>query len=60
MRTLQCNDRFDKFEESKKMDIYNNAHSRIEKILSSKDYWEIDRDRAKEIDDVINKAQEIL
>jgi trimethylamine--corrinoid protein Co-methyltransferase len=48
------------FEESRKKNIYNQGHEEAEKLLSSGDFWEIDRDRAKEIDAVVEKAGKVL
>lgn len=39
------------FEESRNRDIYHNAHDRVKRLLASKDFWEIDGDRSKEITD---------
>ena len=51
---------FFSFEESEKKNIYIRGHERVEKLLLSGDFWEIDRDGAKEIDAVVEKAGNIL
>jgi trimethylamine--corrinoid protein Co-methyltransferase len=51
---------FTSFDQSRGRDIYNNAHERVKKLQLSGEFWEIDRDRVKEIDAVVNKAQKIL
>jgi trimethylamine--corrinoid protein Co-methyltransferase len=51
---------FFSFEESEKKNIYIRGRERVEKLLSAGDFWEIDRDRAKEIDAVVEKAGNML
>jgi trimethylamine--corrinoid protein Co-methyltransferase len=51
---------FFSFEESEKKNIYYSGRERVEKLLLSGDFWEIDRDRGKEIDAVVEKAGNIL
>jgi len=51
---------FKSIEENKDRDIYNNAHQRVSQLLSSNDFYEIDGDRAKEIDSIIKKAEKTL
>lgn len=43
-----------------KLGIFVKAHYKVEKILSRSDLFKIDRDRAKEIDDVIKRAEKLL
>jgi trimethylamine--corrinoid protein Co-methyltransferase len=47
-------------EESGKRDLYQNAHERVRKLLSSQEYWEIDRDRARDIDSAVKRAEALL
>ncbi len=51
---------FSTIEENKGKDIYNRAHIRIQEILSSTDFYELDRDRSKEIDKVVSKAKKSI
>lgn len=51
---------FTSFEDCKKADLYNNAHMKVERLLSSGDFWEIDKERSKDIDEVVTKAQKVL
>ena len=51
---------FCSIEDSKKKDIYSNAHSRVNSLLSSGSFWEIDSERAKEIDKVVKSADRNL
>ncbi len=51
---------FTSFSQSRGRDVYNNAHEKVDKLVSSGEFWEIDRDRVKEIDAVVKKAEEIL
>jgi trimethylamine--corrinoid protein Co-methyltransferase len=47
-------------DESWKRDIYQNAHDQVKKLLASQEYWSIDRDRARDIDEVVNRAENVL
>jgi trimethylamine--corrinoid protein Co-methyltransferase len=47
-------------DESRKRDMYQNAHERVKKLRSSQGYWEIDRGRAREIDRVVKRAEKVL
>ena len=51
---------FVSFPQSEKEDVYNSAHARMEQLMSSASFWEIDRDRAREIDRVVQKAEGVL
>ena len=51
---------FTSFEESRNRDIYNNAHERVKRLLASKEFWEIDGDRSKEIDAIVKNAEKVL
>ena len=48
------------FEESEKKNIYTRGHEKVKNLLLQGDFWEIDSDRAKEIDAVVKKAGNIL
>ncbi|TFG59688.1 MAG: hypothetical protein E4H36_13335 [Spirochaetales bacterium] len=47
-------------EETGKKDIYENAHSRASRLLSSGSFWELDAERAGEIDKVVRAAEQVL
>jgi trimethylamine--corrinoid protein Co-methyltransferase len=51
---------FKSIEDSKSKDIYNQAHERIGGLLSSDNFWEIDREKSKEIDKTIERAEKSL
>ena len=41
-------------------DVYENAHRKVRESLSAREFWEIDRDRARAIDEVVKKAKRVL
>jgi trimethylamine--corrinoid protein Co-methyltransferase len=47
-------------DESYKRDIYQSAHDQVKKLLASQDYWKIDRDKARDIDEVVHRADKVL
>jgi len=51
---------FVSFDENKRKDIYNNANERITSITQAEDFWEIESDRAREIDRVVKSAEKVL
>ena len=52
--------KFQGFEESKKRDLYHNAHDRVKSLLASGEFWEIDENSAKEIDVIVKNAEKVL
>jgi trimethylamine--corrinoid protein Co-methyltransferase len=46
-------------EDSRGKDIYAQAHRRLNDMLSAGEFWEIDRDRAEEIDSIVATAEKI-
>ena len=51
---------FISFDENKRRDIYNNAHERIKSIIAAGNFWEIETERAREIDRVVQSAEKVL
>ncbi len=51
---------FTSIKQSKEKDMYSAAHDKVREMLNSGDFWEIDSDRAKEIDAVVEKARKHL
>jgi len=51
---------FVSFAQSEKEDIYRSAHDRREQLMKGAAFWEIDRDRARQIDEVVRKAERAL
>ena len=51
---------FVSFAQSEKEDIYRSAHNRREQLMKSAAFWEIERDRARAIDEVVRKAERVL
>ena len=49
-----------RIDESRMRDIYQNAHDQVNKLLASKEFWEIDCDRAGDIDRVVKRAEKVL
>jgi trimethylamine---corrinoid protein Co-methyltransferase len=41
-------------------DVYDTAHRRVRELLSAREFWQIDPDRAREIDRVVEKAKRVL
>jgi trimethylamine--corrinoid protein Co-methyltransferase len=57
---IMDNTSFTSIDESRKRDIYQNAHEQVKKLFASQEYWEIDRDRARDIDRVVKRAEKVL
>ena len=51
---------FISLEQSREEELYDRAHAKVEELLSPDDFWEIDRDKANAIDDIVRKAESIL
>ena len=51
---------FVSFAQSEKEDIYRSAHNRREQLMKSAAFWEIERDRARAIDEVVRRAERAL
>jgi trimethylamine---corrinoid protein Co-methyltransferase len=47
-------------DDTMRKDIYRNARRKVQGLLASDDYWEIDAERAREIDKVVASAERIL
>jgi trimethylamine--corrinoid protein Co-methyltransferase len=47
-------------DESRKRDMYRNAHDQVNKLLSSQEYWNIDCEKARDIDEVVHRAEKVL
>ncbi len=51
---------FISLDDNRRREVYRAAHEKIQDILAEPYPWEIDRDRARAIDEVVKKAEEIL
>ena len=47
-------------EDSRSKDVYQRAHEKVVQLLSDQDYWVINPDKARAIDEVVLKAEQIL
>ena len=51
---------FASLEKNKEEDIYNRAHKKVQELLSADDFWELEADKQRAIDEVVKKAENIL
>ncbi len=51
---------FISMEQSRRQDVYDRAHAMVEKLLGDGQFWEIERDMAREIDAIVEKAESVL
>ncbi len=51
---------FVSFAQSEGEDVYRSAHARKAQLMASSAFWEIDRDRARDIDEVVRRAEGVL
>lgn len=51
---------FTSIEDSRAKDLYHRAHEQLTQLMSSGEHWHIDREKEKEIDAIVDKAEAML
>jgi trimethylamine--corrinoid protein Co-methyltransferase len=51
---------FDTLEKSRALDVYRNAHERYRRLMSAGEFWQIEAEKAREIDRIVETAERSL